>query len=171
MKFDQALQLMKKGDKMKLPSWGGYWRWDNEKKTVMMHMRDGEVMDIRDTQRVEYTLKNVASDEWIPAYEGNCTVLGGTSSFGFDTALKYLKRGFGLRRESWNENICIKAAEAQSWEYSNVSRPDLNRIEVGPFIAQTNGTRSVPWNASQEDVFATDWTFAEEEKEGKHGKN
>ena len=171
MKFDQALQLMKKGDKMKLPSWGGYWCWDNEKKTVMMHMRDGEVMDIRDTQRVEYTLKNVASDEWIPAYEGNCTVLGGTPSFGFDTALKYLKRGFGLRRRSWNGNICIKAAEAQSWEFSNVSRPDLNRIEVGPFIAQTNGTRSVPWNASQEDVFATDWTFAEEEKEGKHGKN
>ena len=111
MKFDQALQLMQKGDKMKLPSWGGYWCWDNEKKTVMMHTRDGEVMDIRDTQRVEYTLKNVASDEWIPAYEGNCTVLGGTPSFGFDTALKYLKRGFGLRRRSWNGNICIRCCK------------------------------------------------------------
>ena len=165
MKFEQALNLMKKGCKMKLPSWGGYWYWDKEKETVMMHTKDGDVMDIRGTQKVDYTLRNIASDEWIPADENNCTVLGGTPSFGFDAAIKYLKRGLSPRREAWQNDFCIKASEVQSWEFSDVSRTELNCIKIGLFVAQTDGIRSVPWNASQEDIFADDWKFAEEERE------
>ena len=29
MEFKKALELMKQGMKMKLPSWGGYWFYDN----------------------------------------------------------------------------------------------------------------------------------------------
>lgn len=29
MKFAEALEIMKKGIPMKLPSWGGYWYWDS----------------------------------------------------------------------------------------------------------------------------------------------
>ena len=29
MNFKQALEEMKKGNKVKLPSWGGYWCWDD----------------------------------------------------------------------------------------------------------------------------------------------
>ena len=32
MKYSKALELMKQGVKVKLPSWGGYWFWDHEKK-------------------------------------------------------------------------------------------------------------------------------------------
>ena len=73
MKFKEALELMKYGHKVKLPSWGGYWTWDEEKKTILMHCRSGNsdtgnpVMDIRETQRAEYTLANVCSDEWVIA--------------------------------------------------------------------------------------------------------
>ena len=31
MKFEKAFKLMQNGEKIKLPSWGGYWYWDNEK--------------------------------------------------------------------------------------------------------------------------------------------
>ena len=98
MKFDKALELMKKGEKVKLPSWSGYWYWDDNEKTIMMHCRpedsdkgQGPVLDIRETQRVEYTLTNVLSDEWIIADEKNCPVLGGEAMFDFGTAIKYLK--------------------------------------------------------------------------------
>lgn len=64
MVFGKALEAMKIGYKVKLPSWSGYWYWDAEKETVMMHTKDGEEIDIRDTKQVEYTLKNIARDDW-----------------------------------------------------------------------------------------------------------
>lgn len=32
MNFIEALKVMKQGGKVKLPSWGGYWYWDKEKR-------------------------------------------------------------------------------------------------------------------------------------------
>ena len=63
MKFKEAFEKMKSGAKVKLPGWGGYWYWDSEKETIMMRCRQkdpdqGDLLDIRETQRVEYTLKN-----------------------------------------------------------------------------------------------------------------
>ena len=69
MNFKDAFELMKKGRKVKLPSWGGYWYWDIVKQTIMMQCRQkdadkgqGDLLDIRETQRVEYTLSNILSD-------------------------------------------------------------------------------------------------------------
>lgn len=109
MKFEQALKAMKQGAKVKLPSWGGYWCWDSEKETIMMHCRAQDtdkgqepVLDIRETQRVEYTLQNVLSDEWVIADESNTPVLGGEATFSFGDAIKYLKRGLKVARKGWN---------------------------------------------------------------------
>ena len=41
MKFEEALKAMKHGSKVKLPSWGGYWCWNPEKETIIMHTKDG----------------------------------------------------------------------------------------------------------------------------------
>ena len=87
---------------MKLPSWGGYWYWDDQKKTVMMHTKDGEELDIRETDRVEYTLENLLSDEWLIADGENCPKLGGESTFSFGDAIKFLKRGMKVSRKGWN---------------------------------------------------------------------
>ena len=69
MNFKEAFKAMKAGTKVKLPSWGGYWFWDAEKETIMMQCRpkdtdkgQGDLLDIRETQRVEYTLCFV---EWL----------------------------------------------------------------------------------------------------------
>ena len=32
MRFEEALKIMKDGNKVKLPSWGGFWKWDSEKE-------------------------------------------------------------------------------------------------------------------------------------------
>ena len=52
MEFKKAFKLMKTGAKIKLPSWGGYWYWDDEKRTVIMHTKDDQELDIRETDRV-----------------------------------------------------------------------------------------------------------------------
>lgn len=46
MRFNEAFAAMKQGAKAKLPSWGGYWCWDSAKKTIIMHTKDGEELDI-----------------------------------------------------------------------------------------------------------------------------
>ena len=107
MKFERAFKFMQAGEKIKLPSWGGYWYWDDEKKTVIMHTKDGKEMDIRETERVIYTLSNIFDDGWVLADEENCPELGGVATFGFDEAVKSLKRGFKVKRKSWKHFLCL----------------------------------------------------------------
>lgn len=52
MKFSEAFKMMKQDIGMKLPSWDGYWWWDEESKTILMYTKDGNCMDIRETQVV-----------------------------------------------------------------------------------------------------------------------
>lgn len=62
MPFRQAWFEMLNGKKIKLPSWGGYWSWENG--TIMIHTRDGEILDIRETKNPSYTFDNIASNDW-----------------------------------------------------------------------------------------------------------
>ena len=107
MTFTEAFKIMKQGGKVKLPSWGGYWFWDSEKETIMIQCRPkddgkGELLDIRETQHVEYTMLNMQSDEWMIADDSNCPVLGGVNTFSFSDAIRHLKRGKKVARKGWN---------------------------------------------------------------------
>ena len=62
MEFREAFKAMLAGKKVRLPSWKGYWAWENG--TIMMHCWDGEVLDIRNTDNPEYTFTNIASSAW-----------------------------------------------------------------------------------------------------------
>lgn len=166
MKFEQALNLMKKGCKVKLPSWGGYWYWDKEKETVMIHTKDGAVLDIRETQRVEYTLLNVLSDEWVPANGENCSILGGTPTFGFGDAIKYMKRGLKVKRQGWNgKNQHIELAKNISYMTPDRVIQNCDHDAIGNQAIAFVGTSGVQmgWLASQADMLADDWIFTEEE--------
>lgn len=169
MNFGKALEMMKQGAKVKLPSWGGYWYWDPEKETVMIKCRpqdsdQGELLDIRETQRVEYTLRNVASDEWILATEENCPVLGGAAAFSFSDAIKYLKRGMKVARKGWNgKKQYIELAS--NIEYTDPAGRVINpeHDAIGNKAIAFVGTSGVQlgWLASQADMLAEDWVFAD----------
>ncbi len=163
MKFAEALKEMKRGIPMKLPSWGGYWCWDAEKETIIIYTKDNERLDIRETQRVEYTLSNVLSDEWIPADGENCSILGGTPTFGFGEAVKYLKRGFKVTRKGWNGKgmwLCLAGgvvdAPQSDFKLENIVDGFLPWIGI-----KTVNNFFVPWLASQTDILAEDWMFVE----------
>lgn len=165
MKFAKAFELMKQGEKVKLPSWGGYWYWDPEKETIMIQCRpqdsdQGELLDIRETQRVEYTMMNMQSDEWIIADESNCPVLGGMASFSFGDAIKYLKRGLKVARKGWNgKGMYLFIADGHDLTkcMSNGDFKCINSI----CMKTTQDTICVGWLASQADMLADDWVFAE----------
>lgn len=163
MNFKQAFEVMKQGVKVKLPSWGGYWCWDAEKETIMMHCRpqdadkgQGPVLDIRETQRVEYTMQNVLSDEWIIADESNTPVLGGETTFSFGEAIKYLKRGLKVARKGWN-------GQGMYLRLIMPGNACCDHYPMQPCIGiKTNDCKMQPgWLASQADMLAEDWIFVE----------
>lgn len=170
MNFVEALKAMKNGAKVKLPSWGGYWCWDAEKETVMIHCRpqdsdhQGEILDIRETQRVEYTLSNVASDEWMIADEENCPVIGGEAMFGFGDAIKYIKRGLKVKRKGWNgKNQYIQLATGISYKSATGEIVNCEHDAIGNMAVAFVGTSGVQlgWLASQADMLAEDWVFVD----------
>lgn len=141
---------------MKLPSWGGYWYWDEEKKTIMMKCRTvdsdtgKDLLDIRETQRVEYTIENILSDEW-------------EAMFDFGTAIKYMKRGMKVKRAGWNgKNQCIALAKNISFTAADGTIVNCEHEAIGNMAVAFIGTSGIQmgWLASQADMLAEDWMFA-----------
>ena len=164
MKFTEAFKAMKSGAKVKLPSWGGYWYWNDEKQTIMMHCKDGTVLDIRETQVVEYTTMNICSDEWVIANENNCPQLGGEATFSFGEAIKYIKRGMKVKRKGWNgKNQHIELATRISYMTASDELVNVEHDAIGNKAIAFCGTSGVQmgWLASQADMRADDWVFAE----------
>ena len=163
MKFEEALKTMKSGIPVKLPSWAGYWWWDEESQTILMYTKDGDCLDIRETQRVEYTIQNILSDEWIVANGQNCPILGGEAEFNFGEGIKYLKRGFKVARKGWNgKRQYIQLASGISYKTPAGDIVNCEHDAIGNKAIAFVGTSGVQmgWLASQADMLAEDWVFA-----------
>lgn len=64
MYFRDVAQDMLLGKKIAREKWLGYWEWDDKADTIMMHCQNGLVLDIRQTEDVAFTLKNMLLDDW-----------------------------------------------------------------------------------------------------------
>lgn len=62
MDFRMAYAYLKKGFKIKRERWGGYWKWEND--TIMMYCKNGDILDIRETKDVNFTISNINSNDW-----------------------------------------------------------------------------------------------------------
>ena len=165
MKFKEAFEEMKSGIPVKLPSWAGYWWWDEESQTILMYTKDGDCLDIRETQNVEYTLQNILSDEWVYADSRNCPILGGEATFSFGEAIKYLKRGMKVARKGWNgKNQYIQLATGISYKTAAGRIINCEHEAIGNKAIAFVGTSGVQmgWLASQADMLADDWVIVEE---------
>lgn len=164
MNFNEAFKLMKQGYPVKLPSWGGYWYWDATKETIMMHTKEDKELDIRETERVEYTTMNILSDEWILANSTNCPAMGGEATFSFGEAIKYLKRGHKVARKGWNgKKQYIQLVSGISYKAPTGDIVNCEHDAIGNMAVAFVGTSGVQmgWLASQADMLADDWVFAE----------
>ena len=171
MFFGGIFPLMKEGAKAKLPHWAGYWEWDDEKKTIMMHCRaeesdtGEEVLDIRETQRVEFTLANILSGKWIIADEKNCPKLGGEALMDFGDALHMVKKwNKKIARKGWNgKNQYIELAQRVSYMNADGEEVNVDHEALGNAALAFVGTSGVQlgWLASQADMLADDWYVVE----------
>jgi hypothetical protein len=124
----------------------------------------GELLDIRETQMVEYTTMNMQSDEWIIADETNCPVLGGEATFSFGDAIKYLKRGLKVARKGWNgKKQYIQLATGISYKTADneIVNCEYDAIENKAIAFVGTSGVQMGWLASQADMLAEDWIFAE----------
>lgn len=170
MNFAEAIKMMKLGFKVKRPSWSGYWFWNPKKKTIMMQCREADsdtgkdLLDIRETQRVEYTIENILADDWHIADEANCPILGGENTFSFGDAINYVKRGFKMQRKGWNgKNQYIQLATNISYKSSSGDIINCEHEAIGNKAIAFVGTSGVQmgWLASQADMLAEDWRFVD----------
>lgn len=169
MNFKEAFENMKHGIPMKRKSWGGYWYWDDDKKTIMIRCRPkdgdaGELIDIRDTERVEYTLMHTQETDWEIADSNNCPVLGGEATFSFGDAIKYVKRGLKVARKGWNgKHQYIQLATGISYKTMYGEIVNCDHKCIGNMAIAFVGTSGVQigWLASQADMLAEDWVFVE----------
>lgn len=162
MKFKEAFEEMKSGIPIKLPSWVGYWWWDEESQTILMYTKYGGCLDIRETQNVEYTLQNILSDEWVYADSRNCPILGGEATFSFGEAIKYLKRGFKVARKGWNgKKQYIQLETGISYKTADNEIVNCEHDAIGNKAIAFVGTSGVQmgWLATQSDMLAEDWMF------------
>lgn len=63
MSFRHAWFAMLNGKHVKRPTWSGYWAFENN--TIVMHTRDGEKIDIRETENIAYTFSNIVENDWM----------------------------------------------------------------------------------------------------------
>ena len=174
MKFEHALQAMKQGQKVKLPSWGGYGEYNPQTDGIVMHTKDGEVLN-NCTQRLLYTIENVLSDEWVIADDANTPILGGEATFSFGEAIKYLKRGLKVSRKGWNGKgmylwLLPEAQIKKEWcrderllECFGESDTLLALGSIRMYTHDSTGRTAVltGWLASQSDMLSEDWVIVE----------
>ena len=163
MNFKQALEAMKQGKKVKLPSWAGYWEYDASINGIVIHCKEGNVL-YNCTERLLYTAENIISDEWVIADEENTPILGGVATFSFGEAIKYIKRGFKVKRKGWNgKNQYVELATCISYKNNDDVIVNVDHDNIGNKAIAFVGTSGVQmgWLASQADMLADDWCFVE----------
>ena len=109
-------------------------------------------------------MRNVMSDEWEVANGENTPNLGGTTTFGFGDAVKYMKRGLKVKRQGWNgKNQHIELAADISYKNADGEIVNCLHDAIGNKAIAFVGTSGVQmgWLASQADMLAEDWVFAE----------
>ena len=97
------------------------------------------------------------------ADETNTPILGGEVMFGFNEAIKYVKRGIKMKRKGWNgKNQYIELATGISYMNPDGVVVNPDHKDIGNNAIAFVGTSGVQlgWLASQADMLAEDWMFA-----------
>ena len=166
MIFKEAYEALKQGATIKVPEWAGFWKWEDD--SIKMHCKDSKILDIRETEDVDYTLKFIMRDDW-EVVSGDVKELD-IQTFTFGEAIRRMKRGQKIARKGWNgqgmfvvyqkgypQGIPCNKQTAEAW--------GLNEGELficNPYlqIKQVDGSHSM-WVPSIGDVLAEDWEIVE----------
>lgn len=157
MKFCEAFEAMKQGALVKLPEWAGFWRWNGD--SIEMHCKDGRILDIRETEDVDYTLGNILREDWEITAGPDVKDLD-IQTFSFGEAIRRMKKGQKVARKGWNgKNQYIELAMSISYHTVDKYVISCDHNSIGNMAVAFVGTSGVQmgWLASQADMLAMDW--------------
>lgn len=172
MRFSEAFEALKQGAKVKCPEWVGFWKWEDN--SIKMYCKDGRVLDIRETEDVDYTMKFILRDDW-EIVDGEVKDLD-IQTFTFGEAIRRLKAGQKVARKGWNgKGMFIYLTSGSKVPAVSMKPETANRlfgekllecdetVTINPHIDMkaSDGTVVIGWLASQTDMLATDWIVAE----------
>ena len=161
MTFKEAYEALKQGAKIKLPEWAGYWKWEDN--SIKMHCKDGRILDIRETEDIDYTLKFIMRDDWEIAGKADVKDLN-IQILTFGEAIRNLKAGKKVARKGWNgKSQYIELGTNSSYVNAANEVVNCDHEAIGNKAIAFVGTSGVQmgWLASQADMLATDWVIVE----------
>ena len=153
MKFKKAYEALKQGALIKCPEWAGYWKWEDN--SIKMHCKDGRILDIRETENVDYTLNFILRDDWEIVGEADVKDLD-IQTFTFGEAIRRLKAGQKVSRKGWNGKgmwLCMIPHTNNMWK--GFPMQDCIGMKTADDKMQPG------WLASQTDMLAEDWEVVE----------
>lgn len=161
MDFSKAYQALKQGKKIKREHWLGYWIKEDNK--IMMYCKDGNKLDLTDSEDIFFTIDNLIQDDWVVIKEDNENVKLEVNTFTFGEALRKLKQGKKVARTGWNgKGIFIELQVPD--EYSKMTYPYIFIDTTGLKTDNQNAPKNrVPWLASQTDMLSEDWQLVDAE--------
>lgn len=91
----------------------------------------------------------------------------------FEQALPQLKRGNGIRRESWPENAIVMMTPGEIHDNDDTKVKELRLpvdddedVVLAPHFIHYNGNKThMGWLPSTEEILAWDWEFIELDKQ------
>lgn len=163
MIFKEAYEALKQGAKVKCPEWAGFWAWEDG--TIKMHCKSGVILDIRESEDVDYTINFILRDDWEIVGDEELKDLN-IQTFTFGEALRRLKVGQKVARRGWNgkgmfvvyqkgypNGIPCNKQTADAW---GLNEGDLFKCNPYLQIKQVDGSHSM-WIPSIGDVLSEDW--------------
>lgn len=158
MNFKEAYEALKQGAMIKIPEWKGYWKWEDG--SIKMHCKDRRILDIRETEDLDYTLSFILRDDWEIVGETDVKELN-VQTFTFGEAIRRMKAGQKVARKGWNgKGIYIEMQFPD--EHSKMTLPYIYIVTNGLVTDNPDAPKGVvPWLASQTDMLATDWVSVE----------
>lgn len=168
MNFTEALEAMKNGKRVKRPKMEGYWVWDGDVRSItiyhVLHGKSVCYIDIRELCTIENAVLDMQQDDWMIATKENCLALGGEKTFSFGDAIEHMKNGKKVARLGWNgKKQYIQLATGISYKTADGEIVNCDHDAIGNKAIAFVGTSGVQigWLASQADMLADDWVFAE----------
>lgn len=162
MKWNECKAALHEGKKIKLASWENAYWYLNEDGELINHFEEGQELPTH--ALFPRDLLMVMSDKWEIVDDVVAKSEADMGCFSFSEALVYLKQGEKVARKGWNgKKQYIQLATGISHKAASGEIVNCEHEAIGNQAIAFVGTSGVQmgWLASQADMLADDWQFAE----------
>lgn len=165
MTFQEALKAMRKGEKVRLPEWRGYWFMDKKEKVFAL-TKDGDVADAWVSQfmsRDDFEIARGCDFGWaITALKAGKLVArkgwNGKGMFVFIRPADELTTGFISKVRSLPDSV-KQYIDKHIDDKANPGEAGLTPVKFTAYLCMKNAQGEIMngWSATQTDMLAEDW--------------